>query len=156
MRLEDVLVFAGLALVLTFLAIALAYRREIAQRLADRASQLRPHQILAALVGLAVARLWTLLDFQTYRFGYFGLVLAAGLAGVAIEFAVSWVREFRFLMALRDDDLPGRFDKPIWAALLIALPPLGLFLFRSHRLAHWPEPQPKPRPGMSPAAGELA
>jgi hypothetical protein len=77
------------------------------------------------------------------------LAVALGL----ILFASAWVREFQFLMTLGDDDLPGRFDKPIWAFVLIGLAPFGLFLFRSYRLAHWPEPRPKPE--ASPA-GELA
>ncbi len=94
----------------------------------------------------------TFLDRDAYRAGYFFLVL---VAGIAVAFAVAWVREFQFLMALRDEDLPGRFDKPIWAFVLIALAPAGLFLFRSHRLAHWPEPEPKPRV-VSDAARELA
>jgi hypothetical protein len=71
--------------------------------------------------------------------------LAIALA--LILFASAWVREFQFLMTLRDDDLPGRFDKPIWAFVLIGLAPFGLFLFRSYRLTHWPEPRPKPATG---------
>jgi len=56
-------------------------------------------------------------------------------------FVYLWQREFQFLMSLRDDDFPGRFDKPIWAVLLITLAPIGFWLFRSYRLAHWPEPK---------------
>jgi hypothetical protein len=51
-----------------------------------------------------------------------------------------WSHEFVFLMGLRDDDLPGRHDKLIWAFLLFAFAPIATWLFRSYRLAHWPEP----------------
>ena len=153
MRPEDILIAFVFASAITLLILtARAYRNEIARglrSLGDWALRFRPRQVLAALFGLAL--LWTFLDWRMYREGYFFLLLAVGLA---VGFTVLWVREFLFLMALRDEDLPGRFDKPIWAMLLIVLPPLGLFLFRSHRLAHWPEPEPKPR--MSPAARELA
>ena len=81
-----------------------------------------------------------------------GLPLLLALAGFAVLFAMAWSREALFLMALRDDDLPGRFDKPIWAFFLVATPPIGVLLFRSYRLAHWPEPRPK----AARAARELA
>src|SRR5262245_61923442 len=38
---------------------------------------------------------------------------AFGAFLVLVLFARAWVREFRFLMALGDEDFPGRFDKPI-------------------------------------------
>ena len=82
------------------------------------------------------------------------------LAGVAVLFASAWVREFQFLMALGDDDLPGRFDKPIWAFVLIGLAavrPLPVPLLspgplarargpspRPARPASWPDPEPRP------------
>ena len=52
-----------------------------------------------------------------------------------------WRDEFIFLMGLRDDEFPGRSDKLIWVFLLIVLAPVGPWLFRSYRLAHWPQPE---------------
>ena len=78
-----------------------------------------------------------------------GFVLAEGeaiglmiMAAALLLFALAWFREFAFLMRLADDDLPGRYDKPIWAFLLIALPPVGALVFWSFRRAHWPEAKP--------------
>jgi len=65
-----------------------------------------------------------------------------------------WCHEFVFLMGLRDDDFPGRNDKLIWVIVLLAFAPIGPWIFRSYRLAHWPEPvtssqlHPEP-PGMT-------
>jgi hypothetical protein len=60
--------------------------------------------------------------------------------GFLIWFVRSWQREFLFLMGLRDGDLPGRHDKVIWAIVLLAFAPVGVWFFRAYRLAHWPEP----------------
>jgi hypothetical protein len=70
--------------------------------------------------------------------GFF--LLLAVLIMVAL-FLWTWQREFLFLMGLRDDAFPGRFDKPIWAVFLITMAPVSLWFFRSYRLAHWPEPK---------------
>jgi len=53
----------------------------------------------------------------------------------------TWRDEFIFLMGLRDDDFPGRNDKLIWVLVLLVFAPVGPWLFRSHRLAHWPQPE---------------
>jgi len=55
-------------------------------------------------------------------------------------FVRAWIHEFVFLMGLRDDDLPGRHDKIIWAFLLFVFAPISIWFFRSYRLVHWPEP----------------
>jgi drug/metabolite transporter (DMT)-like permease len=55
-------------------------------------------------------------------------------------FARTWQREFVFLMGLRDDDFPGRRDKLVWVAIVLLMAPIGVWLFRAYRLAHWPEP----------------
>ncbi|WP_422924087.1 hypothetical protein [Singulisphaera sp. PoT] len=65
------------------------------------------------------------------------LFLAAFL--VVGYYIYSWQKEFLFLMGLSDDQLPGRHDKLIWAFALIALGPIGLWVFRSYHLANWPE-----------------
>lgn len=66
----------------------------------------------------------------------------AGVLLTAIALAVLWFRwwaiEFSFLMGLRDVDFPGRYDKPIWAAMLVFLGPVGLWMFREYRTSRWP------------------
>jgi hypothetical protein len=57
-------------------------------------------------------------------------------------FVRAWCREFVFVMGLRDDDFPGRNDKLLWAVVLLVMAPIGVWLFRSYRLVHWPEPKP--------------
>lgn len=152
MNLEDLMVAAVLASGVTLLVLMVtAYRDPIARafrRLVDLARRVRPWQVFAVAFGTIL--LYTLMNRHAYQDGYFALAI---VGAVVVGFTVLWAREFGFLMNLRDDNLPGRFDKPIWAALLVVLPPIGLVLFRSHRLAHWPEPEPKPR---MTAAGELA
>ena len=66
----------------------------------------------------------------------------AGPAGRFVMFARAWVREFAYLMKLRDDAFPGHNDKLIWAILLIVLAPVGTWLFQNYREAHWPEAKP--------------
>ena len=61
------------------------------------------------------------------------LVLAL-IAGVVL-FARAWLREFVVLMGLGDNAFPGAHDKLIWAILMIVLPPVGVYLFRSYRLS---------------------
>jgi hypothetical protein len=58
---------------------------------------------------------------------------------ILVWFARNWCNELVFLMGLRDEDLPGRNDKLIWAIVLLAMAPIGVWLFRSFRMAHWPE-----------------
>lgn len=74
-----------------------------------------------------------------------GVLTILALLVLALFFR-SWAREFLFLMALEDGDFPGRFDKPIWALTLLAVPPVGLLLFKSYREVRWPEPAAKPEP----------
>ncbi len=69
------------------------------------------------------------------------LLVLAIPAALAL-FIWAWAREFSLLMRLEDGAFPGHNDKLIWAILLIVLPPAGLFLFRSYRAEHWPEPKP--------------
>ncbi len=71
------------------------------------------------------------------------LVILAALIILGLLFH-TWRQEFLFLMGLRDDDFPGRHDKLVWAVMLTALAPVGLWSFRSYRLSHWPEPKPDP------------
>jgi hypothetical protein len=73
-----------------------------------------------------------------------GFFLFGGAIVVVALFLRAWRSEFLFLMGLRDDDFPGRYDKLIWSVVLTAFAPVGLWFFRSYHLAHWPEPEPKP------------
>jgi len=69
--------------------------------------------------------------------GAFSAVLLCFL--VLAWFVRAWCNEFVFLMGLRDQNFPGRNDKLIWVVVLLAFAPFGVWLFRSYRLAHWPE-----------------
>jgi len=42
---------------------------------------------------------------------------------------VFWVRQVLSLMSMKDEDFPGRYDKPIWAALMIFTLFVGAVLF---------------------------
>lgn len=100
------------------------------KRGADWIRQAEGWQLLVALVVLAI-----LLPLTP------ALLFFAGLAALYV-FAKAWIREFVFLMKLKDTDFPGAHDKLIWAMLLIVLAPVGVWLFHSYREAHWPEAKP--------------
>ncbi|WP_435008922.1 hypothetical protein P12x_000174 [Tundrisphaera lichenicola] len=70
------------------------------------------------------------------------VVLLLVIVAALVLFGRAWVREFAYLMRLRDDAFPGQHDKLIWAILLIVLPPVGAWLFGSYREVHWPEAKP--------------
>lgn len=109
-----------------------AKRTEWRDRIVEAARSIRPWQAVAvAAIVLALAIPASVL-----------LVVAAVAVLVAI-FGVEWLAEFQFLMRLGDDAFRGRNDKLIWAILLIVLPPVGLWQFRVHRQAHWPEAKPE-------------
>jgi len=62
--------------------------------------------------------------------------MIAGFAALGILLVRIWIQEFTALMSEPDDAFPGRFDKPIWAILLVVVPPIGVLALRSHREAH--------------------
>jgi hypothetical protein len=93
---------------------------------------------IAAAIGLT-ALVFAAFTSRDGEFFFFLLVL-----GTLALIARAWRHEFLFLMSLRDDELPGRHDKLAWFALLVVLPPVGLWTFRAYREAHWPEPVPEP------------
>ena len=70
------------------------------------------------------------------------LLPGSSASASCIWFVRNWQKEFVFLMGLRDGDFPGRHDKLIWAVVLTAFAPVGVWFFRAYRLAHWPEPAP--------------
>jgi hypothetical protein len=71
------------------------------------------------------------------------LFIALAVVAALILFARAWLREFAFLMGVDDSAFPGHHDKLIWALLLIVLPPVGVYLFRAHRRAYWPDSDAK-------------
>jgi hypothetical protein len=71
------------------------------------------------------------------------VLAVVAVVAVVVLFARAWLREFSFLMGVDDSAFPGRNDKLIWAVLLIVLPPVGVYLFRAHRRAYWPESDAK-------------
>ena len=85
------------------------------------------------------------LAFMAFWLMAAALPLAIALAAIAVVvlFARNWLREFSFLMGVDDSAFPGHHDKLIWALLLIVLPPVGVYLFRAHRRAYWPESETK-------------
>jgi len=97
------------------------------------------------VVGIAVGGLLFVLLYEA-REGH-GLVdfppFLLMIGGFFIFLAWAWLRQFSFLMRLGDDAFPGRYDKIIWAMLLIALPPVGTLVFWSYRQAHWPATKPE-------------
>lgn len=120
--------------------------------IADRTLRINLWKLLFGMA--VVAFLFAVIADGPHDGGF--LVLLACLFIFAL-FLRAWRREFLFLMSLRDDDFPGRFDKPIWAVMLTTLPPIGLWCFRSYHVAHWPEPSPSPRrtaPGSRPTRCE--
>lgn len=48
---------------------------------------------------------------------------------VVMGVVVFWITQFNHLMSLPDASFPGRYDKLIWAGLLIALNILGALTF---------------------------
>jgi hypothetical protein len=149
------LVSVAAVLVISYIALSLASRNpgagDLSSMLARISATLReawtrfasefkaPWLLAAMLIALAALVLRTA----------FPLVLLAG--GIVVFFAISWLREFRFLVHLSDDAFPGQNDKLIWAILMIVLPPVGVWLFHSYREAHWPET----KAGEAGAHGEL-
>lgn len=127
---------------LSALVLVLAFKPEWRRRVLEL---VRPVELWMAAAALAVV--YIMLASVSPR--WFVLV---GLAVVVLVAVYAWVREFTFLMRLGDDAFPGRYDKLIWAFLLIALPPVGILAFWSYRLAHWP----RGKPAVGRAADDLA
>jgi len=112
-----------------------AHLRAVFRRV--RLGQFTIRQMMAAVV---VAGL--LFHTMTYRGPGTPLSLMLLELGLLIWFIRVWQGEFVFLMGLGDADFPGRHDKVIWAILLLALAPIGVWFFRAYRLVHWPAPAP--------------
>lgn len=59
-----------------------------------------------------------------------------------VAFAALWVRELVHLMGLGDDVFPGRYDKVLWFAVLVCLPPIGVPAFAIFRREYWAAHKP--------------
>jgi hypothetical protein len=83
---------------------------------------------------------------------------------LAVVFGLVWVVEFAQLMALRDEDFPGRHDKALWVAAFVfgnVLGAVAFFLWKRDRAFEATESAllkaardhlPKTPPGPAPAA----
>jgi hypothetical protein len=128
-----------IAVVLLALALpvlrAMSSSGQLPRPMAELVGMLKPVWVvyLVCLLGVLVMA-WVL--------GTNGGSLVLGLLAVTVFLAylAVWIHEFLFLMNLTDADFPGRHDKLIWAMTLIALGPLGLWVFRLYRAATWLEP----------------
>jgi hypothetical protein len=54
---------------------------------------------------------------------------------VVFLFVRAWKHEFVRLMLTPERSFPGRYDRLIWAALMVLLPPVGIGFFRAYRRA---------------------
>jgi hypothetical protein len=119
----------------------------VPEPLAGAGRAIRPSQVTLGQMMAAVALAAIVLLFFTAGPGperVFSTTLVA--LCVLAWFVRNWRKEFVFLMGLRDEEFPGRHDKLIWVGMLLALAPVGVWVFRAYRLAHWPEPAPAMAP----------
>jgi len=65
----------------------------------------------------------------------------AMLAG-AMLLLVMWIRELITLMGMGDEAFPGRYDKLLWFALLLLVPPIGVVTFALFRRVYWTANKP--------------
>ena len=66
------------------------------------------------------------------------------IAALIVALVLGWLHEFLFLMGLGDESFPARFDKLIWVALFLFLPPVGAIAFWMYRHACWPGSKSSP------------
>lgn len=136
-----VFVLAFLFMVSTTILIVFKYFPE---RLPRREPLVRlPREIKTRHAILALAALLMLFIASGPR-GLEFLFFPVALLALAFYFLSVWGEEFLFLMSLSDDQFPGRNDKLVWAIVLTVMAPVGLWVFRSYRQAHWPVPHEKP------------
>ncbi len=130
------------AVVVAYIALLFGVAQLLApERLRRIGRGLRPFQltIWQMMAVVAVAALVILAFLEGYATAFAVIVISHLLMA---WFVRVWCHEFVFLMGLRDHDFPGRHDKLIWVLMLLVLAPLGPWVFRSYRLARWPEPAP--------------
>lgn len=108
----------------------------------DLWNRLTPRRVLQTAAFAILG--WGLLVVVFKEPKFLGFCMFLGALLLVVFFLQTWQREFLFLMSLRDEAFPGRHDKLIWAVLLTAAAPIGLWFFRSYRRLHWPAPKPEP------------
>ena len=104
-----------------------------------------PRMGLGQVAGLVAAVGWALGLVLNPEEGAQTYLIVSEVVGMLL-FAGMWVREFRLLMLRRDDEFPGRFDKPAWVFALTILAPAGVWLHRSYRRASSQTGGKAPRP----------
>jgi hypothetical protein len=73
------------------------------------------------------------------------VLMMLALLALLVALGLFWVGEFVTLMRLPDAAFPGRHDKLVWAAAMIALAPVGLPAFFVYRHIRWPDGPPTGR-----------
>ncbi len=111
-----------------------------------RLTQFKLWQLLVAVILCGLL-------FSMTTVNYPGVPFTLALLIVLCLYLRTWRDEFIYLMGLRDEDFPGRNDKLVWILVLLLIAPLGAWLFRSFRLAHWPEPERRADPAAGGAEG---
>jgi len=104
--------------------------------LARRGIRISPAVVVAALLPILALVVMT---NDTPWHELTGLLAVAIVVGLLLWL---WVREFAGMMAISDDAFPGRLDKPIWAAAMLLLPPVGAIAFAVFRRGYWPAAKP--------------
>lgn len=102
------------------------------ERLGQWFNALPTWQRIVIVAGLAVLGFHLLMGAALLGF-------AALLIGGLVLLAWLWFDELIWLMRQEDQVFPGRFDKLIWAFLLILLPPVGVLALGSFRRARMEE-----------------
>jgi hypothetical protein len=103
--------------------------------------RLRLHQILG-IVGVSA---WVFAFLAGGPSGGTDLLIYGSMFLSLMLFAAMWTREFRLLMLRRADEFPDWYDKLAWVFVLTVMAPVGVWLFRSYRHVHWPEPAKETR-----------
>lgn len=98
-----------------------------------------PRIKLGQVAGVVAFAAWVFGLFASEGSHTIEVYLFLSVVGLLLIFFGLWKREMCLLMARRDDEFPGRWDKPGWFLLLTLAAPAGVWLFRSYRKAHWPE-----------------
>jgi hypothetical protein len=134
-----VLPAVAIGLIAALFAVSRILSPEGLQRLSSgfRSGRIGLSQVMAGVVVAALA----LMVIYSHGPGEAMLPIVLLSVWILAWFVRNWRKEFVFLMGLRDEDFPGRQDKLIWALVLLVLAPIGVWFFRSYRLAHWPEPK---------------
>jgi len=104
----------------------------------------RPSWFVLALAGSAPFLLFLLmLDAGPHAFELVIPLLILAVVGMLL---MLWVRELITLMGMGDEAFPGRYDKVLWFALLVLMPPVGVVTFALFRRVYWSANKPTTAP----------